>query len=87
MQDSDGLLNLTLASVRAGANTNASTATKVRMTVTKTVLIWLFSVGLLISLQLGGKCASDETMMFSLFGGYVINTFVLIALGQMKMAD
>ena len=35
----------------------------------------------------GLQSPSDETMMFSLFGGYVINTFVLIALGQMKMAN
>ena len=58
-----------------------------RISLTKAVLIWLFSVWLLIGLQLNAKCASDETMMFSLFCGYVINTFVLIALGSMKTAD
>ena len=57
------------------------------MTVTKAFLIWLFSVWLLISLQLNAKCASDGALMTSLFFGYVVNTVVLMVLGQMKPAD
>ena len=57
------------------------------MTVTKAFLIWLFSVWLLISLQLNAKCASDGALMTSLFFGYVVNTVVLLVLGSMKTAD
>ena len=88
-QDSDGrwLRAKRLASVRAGANTSASTATEVRMTLTKAVLIWLLVVWVMIGLQLSAKCASDEALMTSLFVGYLVNTGLVIVLGSMKTAD
>ena len=89
MQESDGRLFRAkrLASVWVGANSNASTATEVRMTVTKAVLIWLFVVWVMIGLQLSAKCASDEALMTSLFVGYLVNTGLVIVLGSMKTAD
>ena len=57
------------------------------MTLTKAVLIWLLVVWVMIGLQLSAKCASDETLMFSLFVGYLVNTGLVIVLGSMKTAD
>ena len=89
MQENDGLLFRAkrLDSARAGANSNASTATEVRMTLTKAVLIWLLVVWVMIGLQLSAKCASDEALMTSLFVGYLVNTGLVIVLGSMKTAD